>query len=68
MAARTLNREVAPIHAAWLHVLDDLAELQNQRVAAEIQAVSERAARIDAAIEGVAAAGLAAGRASSAGA
>src|SRR3954470_22747814 len=29
MAARMLNRDVAPIHAAWLHLLDDLAELQN---------------------------------------
>ncbi len=47
MAARTLNREVAPIHAAWLHILDELTELQNQRVAAEIQALSTRAERID---------------------
>ena len=54
MAARTLNREVAPIHAAWLHVLDDLAELQNQRVAAEIQALSAHANRNDLVIGGVA--------------
>ena len=47
MAARTLNREVAPIHAAWLRILDELTELQNQRVAAEIQALSTRAERID---------------------
>ena len=54
MAARTLNRDVAPIHAAWLHVLDDLAELQNQRVAAEIQALSAHAGRNDLVIGGVA--------------
>jgi len=47
MAARTLNREVAPVHAAWLRILDELTELQNQRVAAEIQALSTRAERID---------------------
>ena len=54
MAARMLSREVAPIHAAWLHVLDDLAELQNQRVAAEIQALSAHANRNDLVIGGVA--------------
>jgi diguanylate cyclase (GGDEF)-like protein len=54
MAARTLNREVAPIHAAWLRALDELAHLQNQRIAAEIQALSARAARIDLVMEGVA--------------
>jgi len=54
MAARMLNREVAPVHAAWLHVLDDLAELQNQRVAAEIQALAEHANRDDRVIGGVA--------------
>jgi diguanylate cyclase (GGDEF)-like protein len=54
MAARTLNREVAPVHADWLAALDQLTELQNQRIAAEIQALSERAARIDTVIEGVA--------------
>ena len=54
MAARTLNREVAPVHAAWLRDLDELTQQQNRRVAAEIQAVAERAARVDAAICGVA--------------
>ncbi|HEY8976839.1 MAG TPA: HAMP domain-containing protein, partial [Burkholderiaceae bacterium] len=54
MAARTLNRDVAPIHAAWLHLLDDLAELQNQRVAAEIQALSAHANRNDLVIGAVA--------------
>ncbi|MBW8759366.1 MAG: diguanylate cyclase [Burkholderiales bacterium] len=54
MAARTFNREVAPIHAAWLHLLDDLAELQNQRVAAEIQALSAQANRNDLVIGAVA--------------
>jgi diguanylate cyclase (GGDEF)-like protein len=54
MAARTLNREVAPVHAAWLLALDELTQLQNRRIAAEIQAVSDRAARVDAAICGVA--------------
>jgi len=54
MAARVLNRDVAPIHAAWLHLLDDLAELQNQRVAAEIQALGEHANRNDLVIGGVA--------------
>jgi len=54
MAARMLNREVAPIHAAWLHVLDDLAELQNQRVAAEIRALSAHADRNDQVIGAVA--------------
>jgi len=54
MAARRLNRDVAPIHAAWLHLLDDLAELQNQRVAAEIQALSAHANRNDLVIGAVA--------------
>ena len=54
MAARTLTREVAPVHADWLAALDKLTELQSQRIAAEIQALSERAARIDTLIEGVA--------------
>jgi len=54
MAARTLNRDVAPIHAAWLHLLDDLAELQNQRVAAEIQALGAHANRNDLVIGAVA--------------
>ena len=54
MAARLLDREAAPIHAAWLRVLDDLAELQNQRVAAEIQALSAHADRNDLVIGGVA--------------
>ena len=54
MAARTLNREVAPVHADWLGALDQLAELQNRRIAAEIEALSERAARIDTVIEAVA--------------
>ena len=54
MAARTLNREVAPVHADWLGALDQLAELQNRRIAAEIAALSERAARIDTVIEAVA--------------
>jgi len=54
MAARTFNRDVAPIHAAWLHLLDDLAELQNQRVAAEIQALSAQANRNDLVIGAVA--------------
>ena len=54
MAARTLNREVAPIHAAWLRALDELTQLQHQRIAAEIQALSGRAARIDLVMEGVA--------------
>ena len=55
MAARTLNREVAPVHADWLSSLDQLTELQSRRIAAEIQALSDRAARIDAIIGGVAA-------------
>ena len=54
MAARTLNREVAPVHADWLGALDQLTELQNRRIAAEIEALSERASNIDTAIEGVA--------------
>ncbi len=54
MAARALSRDVAPIHAAWLRALDELTQLQNQRIAAEIQALSERAARIDLVMEGVA--------------
>ncbi|MFL6678165.1 MAG: diguanylate cyclase, partial [Burkholderiaceae bacterium] len=54
MAARMLNRDVAPIHAAWLHLLDDLAELQNQRVAAEIQVLSAHANRNDLLIGAVA--------------
>ena len=54
MAARTLNREVAPVHADWLTALDQLAELQNHRIAAEIEALSERAARIDTVIKAVA--------------
>ena len=54
MAARTLNRDVAPVHADWLAALDQLAELQNQRIAAEINALSRRAAGIDAVIVGVA--------------
>jgi diguanylate cyclase (GGDEF)-like protein len=54
MAARTLNREVAPVHAAWLHLLDDLAELQNERVATEIQALSAHANRNDQVIGAVA--------------
>ncbi len=54
MAARTLNREVAPVHADWLGALDQLTELQNRRIAAEIQALSQRAVRIDAVIGGVA--------------
>ncbi len=54
MAARTLNREVAPVHADWLAALDQLTELQNRRISAEIQALSERATRVDMAIEGVA--------------
>jgi len=54
LAARTLAREVAPVHAAWLLDLDELTQLQNRRIAAEIQAVSERAARVDTAICGVA--------------
>ena len=55
MAARTLNREVAPVHADWLSALDQLTELQSRRIAAEIQALSDRAARVDAIIGGVAA-------------
>jgi diguanylate cyclase (GGDEF)-like protein len=54
MAARTLNREVAPVHAAWLRALDELTQLQSQRIESEIQALSQRAARVDAAIGGVA--------------
>ena len=54
MAARTLNREVAPVHADWLGALDQLTELQNRRIAAEIEALSERAARVDTVIEAVA--------------
>jgi len=54
MAARMLNRDVAPIHAAWLHLLDGLAELQNQRVAAEIQGLSAHADRNDLVIGAVA--------------
>ena len=54
MAARMLNRDVAPIHAAWLRVLDDLADLQNRRVATEIQALSAHADRNDLVIGGVA--------------
>jgi diguanylate cyclase (GGDEF)-like protein len=54
MAARTLNSEVAPVHADWLGALDQLTELQNRRIAAEIAALSERASSIDTAIEGVA--------------
>ena len=54
MAARTLNREVAPVHAAWLRALDELTQLQNQRIESEIHALSERAARVDASIGGVA--------------
>jgi len=54
MAARTLNREVAPVHAEWLRDLDELTQLQNRRIAAEIHAVAERAARVDTAICGVA--------------
>ena len=54
MAARLLNRDVAPIHADWLRALDDLAELQNQRVAAQIQALSAHADRNDLVIGGVA--------------
>ena len=54
MAARALNREVAPVHAAWLRALDELTQLQNQRIAAEIQGLSQRAARIDAVIGAVA--------------
>jgi len=54
MAARTLNREVAPVHADWLAALDQLAELQDRRIAAEISALSGRAAGIDTIIGGVA--------------
>jgi diguanylate cyclase (GGDEF)-like protein len=54
MAARTLNRDVAPVHADWLGALDQLTELQNRRIAAEIQALGRRAERVDAVIEGVA--------------
>jgi diguanylate cyclase (GGDEF)-like protein len=54
MAARTLNRDVAPVHADWLAALDQLTELQNRRIAAEIEALSARAARIDTVIEAVA--------------
>jgi diguanylate cyclase (GGDEF)-like protein len=54
MAARTLSREMAPVHADWLSALDQLTELQNRRIAAEIEALSERASSIDTAIEGVA--------------
>ena len=54
MAARTLNREVAPVHAAWLRALDELTQLQSRRIAAEIQALSERASNVDAVIGGVA--------------
>ena len=54
MAARTLNREVAPVHADWLAALDQLTELQNRRIAAEIETLSARATRVDYAIEGVA--------------
>jgi diguanylate cyclase (GGDEF)-like protein len=54
MAARTLNREVAPVHADWLAALDQLTELQNRRIAAEIEVLSARAARIDTVIEAVA--------------
>jgi len=54
MAARTLNREVAPVHAAWLQALDELTQLQNQRIESEIHALSDRAARVDAIIGGVA--------------
>jgi diguanylate cyclase (GGDEF)-like protein len=54
MAARTLNKEVAPVHADWLSALDQLTELQNRRIATEIATLSERASRIDTAIAGVA--------------
>ena len=54
MAARTLNREVAPVHAAWLRALDELTQQQNRRIAAEIHALGERAERVDAAIGAVA--------------
>jgi diguanylate cyclase (GGDEF)-like protein len=54
MAARTLSREVAPVHADWLSALDQLTELQNRRIGAEIEALSERASHIDTAIAAVA--------------
>jgi len=54
MAARNLNRDVAPVHADWLAALDQLTELQNRRISAEINALSQRAAGIDTVIGGVA--------------
>ncbi len=54
MAGRIFNRDVAPVHAVWLGALDRLTELQDRRIAAEINALSERAAWTDTAIEGVA--------------
>ena len=47
MAARTLAREVAPVHAAWLKALDELTALQHGRISSEIQALNGRAENID---------------------
>ncbi len=47
MAARTLNQDVAPVHARWLRALDRLAELQTSRIASEIDAMSGDADRLD---------------------
>jgi diguanylate cyclase (GGDEF)-like protein len=55
MAARTLAHEVAPVHAAWLKALDQLAALQQERISTEIQALNLRAERVDRIVEGVAA-------------
>ncbi len=47
MAARTLAREVAPVHAAWLKALDELTALQHERVSAEILSLNAAADRVD---------------------
>jgi diguanylate cyclase (GGDEF)-like protein len=47
MAARTLGREVAPVHAAWLKALDELTALQHERISAGIQDLNDRAEQVD---------------------
>ena len=47
MAARTLSREVAPVHAAWLKALDELMALQHQRISSQVQALNLHAEHID---------------------
>jgi diguanylate cyclase (GGDEF)-like protein len=58
MAARILSRQMDPVHSRWLQDLDQLTDLQTQRIALEIDSMDKAARKTDFEIEIVAAMAL----------